>query len=625
MTELRSAGPGVSSVETLSFIHRMPFGPCPANGIDDSQGYLFRLYAPAAGQVEVLLATADGHEDAHPCRRTDDGWWTRTVPYARTGDRYRYRVDGTEVPDPASRANPDDVGGPCQLVDPARFEWRPAEAQWQGRPWCEAVIYELHVGTFTPEGTYAAAEARLEELAALGITAVELMPLAEFPGTRGWGYDGVLPFAPESSYGTPDDLKRFVQSAHRRGLMVLLDVVYNHFGPEGNYLHLYAPSFFTAQHQTPWGAAIDYEGEAQVREFFIHNALYWLEEFRFDGLRLDAVHAIIDGSSTHFLEELSRRVRSELADRRIHLVLENPLNGAQRLAGEADPGRYEAQWNDDFHHAAHVILTGETDGYYGDFASAPVHHLARCLLQGFAYQGEHSAFHGGPRGEPSCTLPPTAFVCFLQNHDQIGNRALGERLAAMVPTHRLRVLVAVLLLSPSPPLIFMGEESGATSPFMYFCDFEGELARKVKEGRRNEFAAFAWPDGPRTVPDPCDPETFVISKLDWRQREEAVGRQWLAFYQALLTLRRERVVPCVPLLQTGRCSSMLFGDTAFEIRWSGEGVSLVMQANLGDAPEAVPDVPGAQPFAAVGGGGDGEPGLPPWSMRMFVLHNGATQ
>ncbi|HEY6863977.1 MAG TPA: malto-oligosyltrehalose trehalohydrolase, partial [Burkholderiales bacterium] len=445
--------------------HEMPFGASPKDG-----GARFRLWAPAAKTVELCLGDETLAMDRDP-----EGWF-ETVRPAGGGERYRYRIDSDLlVPDPASRFNPDDVHGPSELVDPLAYEWR--DAAWRGRPWEDAVIYELHVGTFSAEGTYAGVERRLDELAGVGVTAVELMPLADFPGTRGWGYDGVLPYAPDASYGRPEDLKRLVDGAHARGLMMFLDVVYNHFGPDGNYLHSYAPRFFTDRYRTPWGAAIDFEDERAVREFFVHNALYWLEEYRFDGLRFDAVHAIHDASRPDIVEEIADRVRAGPGrERAIHLVLENDANRARYLERGPDgrPRRYTAQWNDDVHHAFHVLLTGESDGYYSDYADRPAARLGRCLTEGFAYQGEPSPFRDGEiRGEPSAHLPPTAFVSFIQNHDQVGNRALGERISRLAPEAALEAAMAVLLLAPSPPMLFMGDEFAAATPFLFFCDFPG--------------------------------------------------------------------------------------------------------------------------------------------------------
>ncbi|MDT8319418.1 MAG: malto-oligosyltrehalose trehalohydrolase [Xanthomonadales bacterium] len=522
----------------------MPFG---AEFVDD--GVRFRLWAPGASRVDLCLE-ADSETVMTPL---PDGFYECHRDDVTAGTRYGFRIDGDlVVPDPASRCNPDGVHERSELIDPGAFDWQ--DADWQGRPWNEAVVYELHVGTFSVGGTYDGVAERLAYLADLGVTAVELMPVAAFPGRRGWGYDGVLPFAPASAYGRPEDLKRLVQAAHGEGLMVILDVVYNHFGPDGNYLHLYAPQFFTDRVETPWGQAIHFDGEhsRMVREFFIHNALYWLGEFHLDGLRIDAVHAIFDRSRPDILEELSDRVRAALSpDQQVHLVLENDDNAAHYLRpapGEAQP-RFTAQWNDDFHHAIHVLLTGETRGYYEDYGADPPGQLARCLAEGFAYQGEYSQHRDRPRGEPSAHLPPTAFVSFLQNHDQVGNRALGERLSELTAADERAVAEALLLLSPHPPLLFMGEEFGASSRFPYFCDHHGELAEAVRAGRRREFQRFpefSEPQRLKLIPDPNAPDTFRQAKLDWRECQSLRGQESLERYRRLLKLRRQLLVPRLP-------------------------------------------------------------------------------
>ncbi|MGZ8973860.1 alpha-amylase family glycosyl hydrolase [Methylomagnum sp.] len=575
----------------------MPFGT-----VLTPEGVRFRLWAPGTAQVELLLE-GKGGELARPMTPHPDGWFEYLAPEAKPGSRYRFRLDnGLCVPDPVSRWNPDDVHGPSVVVDPEGFAW--TDDGWQGRPWNEAVIYELHVGTFTPEGSFRALRDRLDYFVALGVTALEIMPVADFPGRRGWGYDGVLLFAPDASYGTPEDFKDLIDAAHRKGLMVFLDVVYNHFGPEGNYLYVYAQPFFSQRHHTPWGSAINFDGDnaRAVRDFFIHNALYWLEEYRLDGLRLDAVHAIADDSRPDILEELADRVRAGPSQQRhIHLILENDANAARYLARtpeacrsglsptclrpepdkrgenalahtlEASPHLYDAQWNDDFHHAAHILLTGETDGYYGDYAAAPLAYLGRTLTEGFAYQGEISPYRDGQRrGEPSRHLPTSAFVTFLQNHDQVGNRAFGERLAQWVDPHALRAVAAVHLLAPSPPLLFMGEEFASTTPFLYFCDFEPELAAAVTRGRREEFARFAQfaaPEARETIPDPSDPRTFQASKLDWSSLDSPRYAEWLGFYRRLLGLRQRKIVPLLPLLRVGEARYELLGEGGIRVVW----------------------------------------------------------
>ncbi len=529
--------------------------------------------------------------------RAGGGWWQLDCTQAAQGSRYRFQIDGgLLVPDPASRANPDDVHGASRVVDPLAFDWD--DGNWRGRPWEEAVIYELHVGTFTPQGTFAGAQSKLDHLRELGVTAVELMPIAAFPGQRNWGYDGVLPFAPDASYGTPEDLKHLVQSAHSRGLMVFLDVVYNHFGPEGNYLHAYAPQFFTPRHHTPWGVAINFDGEDSrtVRDFFIHNALYWLEEYHIDGLRLDAVHAIADDSRPHILTELAQAVRARVGgSRHVHLVLENDANQTRYLG--AQPGASDscdAQWNDDIHHALHVLVTGERDGYYADYAAAPLAALGRCLAEGFAYQGEPSPYRNGqPRGEASRGVRPSAFVSFLQNHDQVGNRAFGERIGRLAPPERIKAAIAILLLAPQPPLLFMGEEWAAREPFPFFCDFEPDLARKVTEGRRGEFARldrFREEPARLLIPDPSASTTFDSARLDWDARNAPEHAEWLALYRKLLALRARDIAPRLRGAAAGVC--LASADGLLAVRWElGDGSRLHLTANLQDGARTRVELP----------------------------------
>jgi maltooligosyltrehalose trehalohydrolase len=547
--------------------HEMPFG---AETRDDGS-VRFRLWAPKASSVGLQLTNL---ERALPMTRCDEGWFELTTA-ARAGAQYSFKIDDNQlVPDPASRFQPSGVHGPSEVINPFAYDWM--DANWKGRPWDEAVIYELHAGTFSPEGNFAGVDARLDHLADLGVSAVELMPLASFPGERNWGYDGVLPFAPASCYGRPEDLKRLIDAAHAKNLMVFLDVVYNHFGPEGNYLGLYAPDFFTQRHHTPWGQAINFDGphSRAVRDFFIHNPLYWLEEYHFDGLRLDAVHAIHDDSPSHILTELAEVARTKFGvERHIHLILENDNNAAHYLCRDpaARSSCYNAQWNDDIHHALHVVVTGEKDGYYSDHAQNPLWHFGRCLAEGFSFQGEKSAFRdGAKRGEPSRDLPPTCFVSFLQNHDQIGNRALGERITQLADAKKVKLAMAILLLAPSPPLLFMGEEFAAASPFLFFCDFGPELAAMVTEGRRSEFARFEQfnsPEAQAQIPDPNADETFLRSKLDWDSVEREPHGNWLNFYQNVLQCRREKVLPRIKDIAPGRADFELLGSLGLEVQW----------------------------------------------------------
>jgi maltooligosyltrehalose trehalohydrolase len=580
-----STASGGSRSAPLTVMHRMPFGA----EITAGGAVRFRLWAPAARRVEVALYDAHGESarylDMPAC---GDGWLELTTDAAGTGTLYRYRIDGgLEVPDPASRFNPQDVGGPSRVIDPLAFQW--TDASWRAPPWHEAVVYELHTGTFTPEGTFAGIERKLEHLVELGVTAIELMPIADFPGTRGWGYDGVLPFAPDSAYGTPEDLKRLVCAAHTRGVAVMLDVVYNHFGPEGNYLGLYAPLFFTERHHTPWGAAINFDGSESrpVRDFYLHNALYWLTEYRLDGLRFDAVHAIRDTSSPHILTEVARAVRAGPGrSRPIYLVLENNANEAHWLGPPGAAQAFDAQWNDDVHHCLHVILTHECDGYYEDFIARPHALLCRSLAEGFAFQGEPSVHLGRPRGEPSGQLPPTAFVNSLQTHDQIGNRAFGERIGQLVHNAAARrAAAAIFLLAPSPPMLFMGEEWDASQPFPYFCDFGPDLAAKVREGRRREFARFERFRNAAALdqlPDPVDAATAEGARLDWRELERPPHAGMLDHYRRLLALRRREIAPRIPKIRSGTCVR-LEDNGAFAVDWPlTDGSTLHLTANLTD-------------------------------------------
>ena len=605
----------------------MPFGA----QLREDGAVRYRLWAPAAQRVDLCLAAGADGERRIEMRAAGDGWYERITDAVGAGGRYRYRIDGDlHVTDPASRFQPGGLHGFSEVVDPLAYDWR--DDTWRGRPWHEAVIYELHVGTFSANGDYGGVERRLDYLVDLGVTEIELMPLAAFSGRRNWGYDGVLPFAPDAAYGRPEGLKRLVQRAHERGLMVLLDVVYNHFGPEGNYLHRYAPAFFTDRHETPWGPANNFDGPGSriVRDFFIANALYWLHEYRLDGLRLDAAHAIVDDSQPDILEELAAAVRDgPAADREIHLVLENDHNAAHYLRPAGHAGApYRAQWNDDCHHVLHLLATGETDGYYADYRDRPLSHLARVLTEGFAYQGEPSRYRAGERrGEPSRDLPPDAFVGFLQNHDQVGNRAYGERIGELASPEVLRAIGALLLLAPSPPLLFMGQEFAASSPFLYFCDFDGDLAAAVTEGRRREFARFerfADPEAQRRIPDPNAEETFTRSRLDWGELTREPHAGWRHWHRHLLNLRGRRLAPHLAGSRGEHASVTLLGEHALEVTWElGDGSRLGLLANLGDhelqdLPRPLPErqlLLHTEPPAL---GGAGLERLPPWSVVWWL-------
>jgi maltooligosyltrehalose trehalohydrolase len=570
-----------------------------------ADGASFRLWAPAAKRVDLLL------EKSQAMQRGKDGWFSADVSGVKAGARYKFRIDdANDVPDPASAFQPDDVSGPSEVIDHAGYQWR--ASHWRGRPWHETVVTEAHVGTFTREGTYRAMIGKLDHLVESGITALELMPLADFAGSRNWGYDGVLWYAPDSSYGRPDDLKALIDEAHLRGLMVFLDVVYNHFGPEGNYLGRYAPSFFT-EAQTPWGSAIDYRVR-EVRAFAIENALYWLREYRFDGLRLDAVNTIVETGEIPILHDLSVAAGKLAAEtgRHIHLVLENSDNRASLLDAIQNPprGKYRAQWNDDYHHVWHVLLTGEAQGYYGDYQRSPRHDLARALASGFVYQGEVSAFWGGKRrGEPSGRLAPTAFINFLQNHDQIGNRPLGDRLESLADSRALEAALVITLLAPMIPMLFMGEEWGSKAPFPFFCDFKGDLAEAVRKGRRSEYAwAYARYGG--EIPDPLAKSTFQSAILDWDSCDAAPGKKRLALVQNLLAIRRREIVP--------RLAGATFGDAHAEdnglltAHWRmGDEATLRLVANLSNNEIATKQSTGSG--TPVWGGEAGDV-MPPWSV-----------
>ena len=526
----------------------------------------FALWAPDCQSVAVEFQ--DGLQ--HALQPGDDGWFSLELE-CPLDVGYRFVLDGLQrVADPASRRQLDDVHGYSQVIDHAAFPW--TQAAWCGRPWRETVLYEVHVGLL---GGYLGVEAHLPHLVELGVTAIELMPLNAFPGQRNWGYDGVLPFAPDNSYGTPEQLKQLIDSAHSKGLMVFVDVVYNHFGPDGNYLQQYASSFFREDRQTPWGAAIDFR-RPQVRDFFCENALMWLLDYRVDGLRLDAVHAIADND---FLVELANRARTAVEPgRHVHLVLENEDNCASLLQRG-----FDAQWNDDGHNALHVLLTGEREGYYADYAENPTEKLATCLSQGFIYQGQPNR-HGHPRGELSADLPPSAFVLFLQNHDQIGNRALGERLTKLAHEDALKAATLLLLLSPMVPLLFLGEEWGSRQPFLFFTDHHGELADAVREGRRGEFAEFAQfadPARREEIPDPNALPTFDSSLPDLAP-ETPLQREWLDLYRHLLLLRHQHIIPA--LEGAHALGAEVLAEAALSAGWRlGDGKVLRIDMNLSDS------------------------------------------
>jgi maltooligosyltrehalose trehalohydrolase len=643
-----------------SFHHPLPFGAERT----ETGATRFRLWAPSSTRVDLLLGKPVAPDPALANRAatpgtatpstpaTDSlvapncgaarresleplahGWHESTLAGLAPGTRYAFDVAARSgerlvVPDPASRWNPGGVHAASVLIDPGAFHWR--HIGWRGRPWHEAVIYEVHVGAFSREGTFGALEARLGELASLGITAIELMPLAAFPGRFNWGYDGVLPYAPASAYGTPEALKSLIDAAHGLGLMVLLDVVYNHFGPDGNYLHAYCPEFFNPQESTPWGdaLALDGPGSRPVRDFFVHNALYWVEEYRFDGLRLDAVHALRDRSSPDLVEEIATALRAGPGrEREVHLILENNRNQAHYLRRDAcaRPVIATAQWNDDVHHALHALLTGELTGYYVDFADRALEQLARALAEGFAFQGDYSRYRRRTRGEPSTGLPPAAFVAFLQNHDMIGNRAQGERIDALAAVSPIETAYVCLLLSPQIPLLFMGEEYGAGTPFLYFCDFEPTLARAVAEGRQRDLERFASirPDtapsasAPAAPPErglgatpavsatapsvaqvpPPDERAFRRSILDASERGQGPQIRRRALVQRLLATRRAHLDTLAAIRHAGR---HVLKSGLIAVEWSAPSGIWALYANFADEVREVDVQATMQPVFCLG-------------------------
>lgn len=564
----------------LTHVHHMPFG----SEVLPDGGVRFRIFAPAVPELKLSL---DGKE-AMPMTTSGDGWHECISKEAGPGTLYQYVLpDGTHVPDPVSRYQPQDVSGPSEVIAPGSYLWK--DGAWMGRPWHEAVIYELHVGTFTPEGTFRSAIEKLDHLKDLGVTVVELMPIGDFSGLRGWGYDGVLWYAPESAYGRPEDLKALVEAAHARGIAVMLDVVYNHFGPEGNYLPSYFPNLLTERHKTSWGSAVNYDGEQSevVRELAIHNAMYWIEEFHLDGLRLDAVHAIMDDSPKHLLTELSERVRALNTPYAVHLVLENEKNEAKRLTRDRDgrPEHFTAQWNDDMHHVLHTAATHEDAGYYADY-KGDTELLGRALAEGFGFQGQSCTSTGKNRGEPCGHLPPAAFISFIQNHDQIGNRAFGERINDISDPEAVKALVSVYLLLPQIPMIFMGEEWRATTPFPYFCDFHGELADKVREGRRNEFKSFPeFQDEKKRDqnPDPLTESTFLSGKLKWEEMTNPDQAECLGRHRDLIAIRQREISPMLNNIKGNAGSYEVMGPGAVLVRWQvNDGRELRLYANLCD-------------------------------------------
>ena len=540
----------------------------------------FEVWAPRPERVELVVG-----DDRRPMTKVAgrDGWYETGVDGAGPGTRYGFSLDGGDVrPDPRSPSQPDGVDGRSEVVDHGAFGW--TDDGWRGIPLAGAVIYELHVGTFTDEGTFDGAIARLPHLVDLGVDAVELLPVNEFPGERGWGYDGVDLFAPHHAYGGPDGLKRFVDACHAAGLAVIMDVVYNHLGPAGNYLGEFGP-YFTEKYNTPWGMAVnlDDRGSDDVRRFFLDNGLLWLRDYHCDGLRIDAVHALVDTSALHLLEELGLEVEALAAalGRQLFLIAESDLNDP-RVVARREVGGYgmDAQWSDDFHHALHTVLTGERSGYYADFGS--LEQLATALRRAFVYAGDFAPERGRRHGREPEGIPGWRFLGYLQDHDQVGNRAQGERTSHLLSPERLKIAAALVLTAPFVPMLFMGEEWGATSPFQYFTDHpDAELGRAVSEGRRSEFASFGWK--PEDVPDPQVEETFARSKLRWDELERAPHADLLAWHRDLIRLRRTE-----PALTDGRLGAVEVDVEEAEGHLRLRRGNVEVHVNLGDQPWSVP-------------------------------------
>jgi maltooligosyltrehalose trehalohydrolase len=563
-----------------------------------SEGVQFRVWAPAASRVEVVWEKSP--LAAWELSKGSDGFFTGTSREMEAGALYRFRVDGKgPFPDPASRRQPQGVHGPSEVVDSRRFSWK--DAAWKGIPADKRIFYELHVGTFTPEGTFAAAARRLRYLAKLGVTVIELLPVAEFPGERNWGYDGVFPFAPARCYGTPDELRRFVQDAHDAGLAVVMDVVYNHLGPDGNYTGVFSPHYLTSRHRSPWGDGINFDGKNSrpVRDFFIENALHWIDDYHIDGLRLDATHAIIDDSADHFLSELARRVHASRPSNPPFLIAEDHRNLASLLQPPTQKGfALDGVWSDDFHHVARCFLAGDHESYYQDYRP-DLSDLAKTIQQGWLYTGEMSKHMGHPRGSDPAGLPYDRFVTFIQNHDQVGNRAFGERLNAQIEPAAYRALSALWLCTPETPLLFMGQEWAASSPFLFFTDHSSELGAKVTEGRRREFKTFTAFNDPKSrdrIPDPQALETFTKSRLHWDEAESDDHRGCLLLYKALLHRRRQE--PALRDVRRAALSVEAVGDETIVLHRDGEEPIVVVARLRGNGPVDLAKISWAKKFEA---------------------------
>ena len=592
---------------------QLPFGATvnPANSANPDGSVHFRIFAPPAdviqielnGSPQTLALTADG-----------SGWHHLITSEAHTGSRYRYLLpDGSHVPDPASRYQPEDVHGPSEVIDPNAFVWR--DDAWRGRPWTETILYELHVGAFTPEGTFQSAITKLDHLVNLGVTSIELMCLTDFAGLRNWGYDTVLLFAPDSAYGRPEDLKAFIDAAHARELSVILDVVYNHFGPEGNHLPRLFPEISSDRHETPWGCALNFDGKhsAVVREFIVQNALFWIREFHVDGLRLDASHTMVDDSPEHILDELRRRVYALNTGRPIHLILEDEYNIEWRLARDQD-GKilgYAAQWN---HDITHLLGSALSDLCAPERAEDETAKLGKALAEGFVIAAQ---MHGSA---PLCSVPPTAFIAFVQTHDLVGNRIFGDRLSDIASRARIRAITSVLLLLPQIPMLFMGEEWSASSPFPFFSDYHGDLAEAVRKGRCDQLSKLDPAPSPEEMtraPDPQAAQTFESAKLHWDELLDPPHADTLSWYQRLLEVRRS-IIPLLSDLASTCGSAEIAGKGALSITWTlGGGAKLHLSANLCDNTfSGLPEDPGQEIWREGLISEDGA--YSPWTVRWTI-------
>ncbi len=596
-----------ATAEPAMHHRRLPFGAEFTAGI----GTQFRFFAPAAGQVRLAIT------DREPLPMAADGfgWHELTLSDAMPGTRYRYVLpDGTAVPDPVSRFQPEDVAGPSEVIDAESYIWQtPA---WRGRPWAETVLYELHVGTFTPEGTFHATIQHLDHLAELGITAIELMTISDFAGLRNWGYDSVLLYAPDSAYGRPEDLKAFIEAAHGRNLQVILDVVYNHFGPEGNYLPMYFPQILSEGTKTAWGPALNFDGEGseQTRELILENALFWIEEYQVDGLRLDAAHAIIDNGPKHVLDELAERAHAFSGERHVHLIREDENNIADRLTREGDGciTCYTAQWNHDIDHLLGAGFMG-TDDRRKEDDKGETDRLGKALTEGFVIAAEENKedFAAG------CQVPPNAFVSFLQSHDLVGNRVFGERVTSLLSAGQVRALVTVALLMPQAPMLFMGEEWGSSTPFPYFCDFHGDLSAAVQKGRCEQLGKLPGvsPEELKNAPNCGAQSTFRSAQLHWDELVQPEHAAWLDFYKGLLAVRQQRIVPLLQGL-SGRCGRHeVLGPGGLKCLWTLAGEArLHLDANLWhEARRGFGAAAGEVLWVEGQASADGE--LGPWSVR----------